>query len=622
MIAIVVAGVAGIVSIPVLCTLNKYQRDLRLDREPYPYSCVVEEVFKLCQSLATKLASARFLKKDCSLKFNVGRKLTDEEMPQDVWDCVEDGVNSHNVHAQAFSGWENGDDEEIVNEINNRAQVFLEGETKQTAEDVGNQNESGVITYESRPHVSDEREKSNEGNQKREAWDLGDKDTHTTIFSQRDPGEGTSNTMDGGVKSVATHKTRVQDPLEKETKKETVVILRDWEEQIMLESMRKARAQALSEIRATEFKTANKKPSDNLSLSPLFSPCPVIFYDEPENSSYIDENPAATKKYPKIVDVNNEEEYSSTVEDQSFRDEMNGTESKLADGRKGLSDEEDIYGRQDLQCIWPRKSFSDTFCCAKEQNDDKNANRRDFVRFSRRDHYEIDTNLGWGTLKQMGNKEGTAESQVEGTEKDCTARKQESEELPEKGSKKGKRRRKRRTNKRIAADVNEADDELDTDELEQGTLNTSKTPEAEHKNKQKAAELQGKITTPQKGKQPAQKLIEKKKVEAKIIEVSSAKTLRKMVNVKKKDKANKESLAQNDIQPKKPKRKLLRLLTGRKNTADCHEQKKSNNNNNRPIAKSSKAVIAQKARTTPTAHAKVEEEKDRDVMSLYDDIDK
>ena len=413
--------------------------------------------------------------------------------------------------------------------------------------------------------------------------------------------------------------------------------------------------------RAPEFQTNEEQDS----IIPI-TPAAVTYYDESHDSDQVVFDTVILKE---IFDADTESEDLDAVRDENVTEETKGTALKLPNGREALSDEEDIYGRRDIQRIAPKKSVSETFCCVNRLNETifSSVNGREFVRFSsqlplpRKDRNETETALKWHTSESNRTQAPGAQNEIE--------------ELPEKDPKKGKRRRKRRNNKRNTLEnpnslaVNEANDEVDKGELEQGTLNTNKRSIDDKYDKQKATVLQGKATTPQKAELPAQKLIEKNRDIPQELDVSPQKTGRK-----KKDKTKKQLPTLNNVHTEKRKTRVFGFLmrknavnpedsnvarkntpdpndcgvvrknttidvTGkktadpkncdptRKNTADpkgCHEERKTKTDSNSPCVGSSKAEevkVAPVAKITSIRQNRVEEENDRDVISLYDDID-
>ena len=584
---IVVAGVAGIVSVPVLCGLNKYRRDLRLDREPYPYSFVVEEIFKLCQTLATKLAAARLLRKDCGLECNIGRKLPDEEEARDL---DADGSSSNDTYTQSFSECENGSRNDLlgdfssenVSETDNYVQTVLLKDEIDTAiaKDIGNQNKLEVFT--------------SNANETRRYSCCGRKelDTPTSYVFKV-----TVNPLTFAETSV-THNTPVELSSEKEPHEER-----------QADNVRECEDQGDS---GTEQQT---RDADEPNFSLPLSNHVAGHFEVSQDKSCNNEMPALSEMELLIVDSSTEDEDCSEVDEKESGSE---TASKIADGRQALSDEEDLYGRRDVQSIVPRKSTSDTFCCVREPNvaNDK------FVRFSRHNHYEVDTNQNWGLLEPGGNNEVKTNMriQIQKDEKGETDDQlHDGEEMPsDKDTKRGRRRRKRRNNKRVTTanhhvlTAGEVSDELGKNKREQINSNVSKKTKIVQNTSQNAGELQGKTTTLKKGKRAAKAVATPNENETKIAEGSTEKKPRK-----KKDRTKKDPAVKHDFQPNTPKLNISDLSTTKNadvSNSPIQEEKPQAGDNNSgggtPVTK----IMFNK-------QDKHENDEDKDVVALYDYID-
>lgn len=583
---IVVAGVAGIVSVPVLYGLNKYRRDLRLDREPYPYSFVVEEIFKLCQSLAIKLAVARFLRKDCGLECNIGRKLPDEEEARDL---DADGSSSNDTYTQSFSEYEHGSRDDLsghfsaenVSETDNYVQtVVLKDEIITTiAKDIGNQKKLDVFTSnanETPPYSCSGRKEL-------------DSPTSNVVKVITNPLTFTETSV--------TQNTPVELSSEKEPHEER-----------QADNVRECEDQGDS---GTEQQTREAdEPNFSLPLSNQ-----VAGHFEVSQDKSCSEMPALPEMELLIVDSSMEDEDCGEVDEKESGSE---TESKIANGRQALSDEEDLYGRRDVQSILPRKSTSDTFCCVREPNvaNDK------FVRFSRHNHYEVDTNQNWGLLEPGGINEvkTNIRIQIQKDEKGETDDQlHDGEEKPsDKETKRARRRRKRRNNKRVTTanhqglTAGEVSDELGKNKQEQLNSNVSKKTKIVQNTSQNAGELQGKTTTPKNGKQAEQTVATPNENENKIAEGFTEKRSRK-----KKDKTKKNPTVKHELQPNTTKLNIFGLSTAKNadvsNSLHQEEKLQAGNNNNgggTPVTK----IMSNK-------QDKHEDDEDKDVVALYDDID-
>jgi len=582
---IVVAGVAGIVSVPVLYGLNKYRGDLRLDREPYPYSFVVEEIFKLCQTLATKLAAARFLRKDCGLECNIGRKLPDEEEARDL---DADSSSSNDTYTQSFSECENGSSNDLlghfssenVSETDYAQTVVLKDEINTTiAKDIGDQKKLDVFTSnanETRPYACSGRKELD---------------------------SPTSNVFKVTVypltfaETSVTHNTPVELPSEKEPHEE-----RQADNETECEDQGDS---------GTEQQTREAdEPNFSLPLSNQ-----VAGHFELSQDTSCSKMPALSEMELLIEDSSTEDEDCSEVDEKESGSE---TASKIADRRQALSDEEDLYGRQDVQSILPRKSTSDTFCCVREPNvaNDK------FVRFSRHNHYEVDTNQNWGLLEPGGNNEvkTNIRIQIQKDEKEETDDQlHDGEEMSsDKDAKRGRRRRKRRNNKQVTTanhqglTAGEVSDELGKNKQEQLNSNFSKKTKIVQNTSQNAGELQGKTTTPQKGKQTEQTVATHNENETKIAEGSTEKKPRK-----KKDKTKKDPTVKRELQPNTTKLNIFGLSTTKNAdvSKSLHQEEKlqagdNNSGGGIPVTK----IMSNKP-------DKQEDDEDEDVVALYDDID-
>ena len=585
---IVVAGVAGIVSVPVLYGLNKYRRDVRLDRDPYPYSFVVEEIFKLCQSLATKLAVARFLRKDCGLECDIGRKVPDEEEARDL---DADGSSSNDTYTQSFSECENGSRDDLsghfssenVSETDNYVQtVVLKDEINTTiAKDIGNQRKLDVFisnANETPPYSCSERKELD---------------------------SPTSNVVKVTINSLTFDETSVKHntPVELSSEKER-------HEERQADNVRECEDQGDS---GTEQQTRDHADEPNFSL-PLSNQVAGHF-EVSQDKSCNNEMPALSEMELLIEDSSMEDEDCSEVDEKESGSE---TSSKVADRRQALSDAEDLYGRRDVQSIVPRKSTSDTFCCVREPNvaNDK------FVRFSRHNHYEVDTNQNWGLLEPGGNNEvkTNIRIQIQRDEKGETDDHfHDGEEMPsDKETKRGRRRRKRRNNKRVTTanrqdlTTGEVSDELGKNKQEQLNSNVSKKTTIVQNTSQNAGELQGKTTMPKKGKQAAKTVATPNENETKIAEGLAEKRSRK-----KKDKTKKDPTVKHELQPNTTKLNIFGLSTTKNadvsNSLHQEEKLQAGDNNSGggiPVTK----IMSNK-------QDKHEDDEEKDAVALYDDID-
>ena len=585
---IVVAGVAGIVSVPVLYGLNKYRRDVPLDRDPYPYSFVVEEIFKLCQSLATKLAAARFLRKDCGLECNIGRKVPDEEEARDL---DADGSSANDTYTQSFSEHENGSRDDLsghvsaenVSETDNYIQtVVLKDEINTTiAKDIGNQKKLDVFTgnaNETPPY---------------------------SCSGRKELGSPTRGVVKVTINPLTFDETSVKHntPVELSSEKEP-------HEERQADNVRECEHQGDS---GTEQQTRGHADEPNFSLS--LSNQVAGPFEVSQDTSCINEMPALSEMELLTEDSSMEDEDCSEVDEKESGSEA---ASKIADRRRALSDEEDLYGRRDVQSILPRKSTSDTFCCVRETNV---ANEK-FVRFSRHNHYEVDTNQNWGLLEPGGNNEvkTNIRSQIQKDEKGETDDQlHDGEEKPsDKETKRARRRRKRRNNKRVTTanhqglTAGEVSDELGKNKQEQLNSNVSKKTKIVQNTSQNAGELQGKTTTPKKGKQAAKTVATPNENETKIAEGFTEKTSRK-----KKDKTKKDPTVKHELQPNTPKLNISGLSTAK--NADVSN---SPNQEEKPQAgdKTSGGGIPV-TKIMVNKQDKDEDDEDMDVVALYDDID-
>ena len=585
---IVVAGVAGIVSVPVLYGLNKYRRDVRLDRDPYPYSFVVEEIFKLCQSLATKLAAARFLRKDCGLECNIGRKLPDEEEARDL---DADGSSSNDTYTQSFSECENGSRDDLsghfssenVSETDNYVQTVVLKDEIDTAiaKDIGNQNKLEVFTSntnETRPY---------------------------SCSGRKELDSPTSDVVKVTINPLTFDETSVKHniPVELSSEKEP-------HEERQADNVRECEDQGDS---GTEQQTRGHADEPNFSLS--LSNQVAGHFEVSQDKSCNNEMPALSEMELLIEDSSTEDEGCSEVDEKESGSE---TASKIADRRQALSDDEDLYGRRDVQSILPRKSTSDTFCCVREPNvaNDK------FVRFSRHNHYEVDTNQNWGLLEPGGNNEvkTNIRIQIQKDEKgEINDQLHDGEEKPsDKETKRARRRRKRRNNKRVTTanhqglTAGEVSDELGKNKQEQLNSNVSKKTKIVQNTSQNAGELQGKTTRPKKGKQAAKTVATPNENETKIAEGFTEKTSRK-----KKDKTKKDPTVKHELQPNTPKLNISGLSTTKNadvsNSPNQEEKPQAGDKTSGGGTPVTKIMV--------NKQDKDEDDEDMDVVALYDDID-
>ena len=553
--------------------------------EPYPYSFVVEEIFKLCQTLATKLAAARFLRKDCGLECNIGRKLPDEEEARDL---DADSSSSNDTYTQSFSECENGSSNDLlghfssenVSETDYAQTVVLKDEINTTiAKDIGDQKKLDVFTSnanETRPYACSGRKELD---------------------------SPTSNVFKVTVypltfaETSVTHNTPVELPSEKEPHEE-----RQADNETECEDQGDS---------GTEQQTREAdEPNFSLPLSNQ-----VAGHFELSQDTSCSKMPALSEMELLIEDSSTEDEDCSEVDEKESGSE---TASKIADRRQALSDEEDLYGRQDVQSILPRKSTSDTFCCVREPNvaNDK------FVRFSRHNHYEVDTNQNWGLLEPGGNNEvkTNIRIQIQKDEKEETDDQlHDGEEMSsDKDAKRGRRRRKRRNNKQVTTanhqglTAGEVSDELGKNKQEQLNSNFSKKTKIVQNTSQNAGELQGKTTTPQKGKQTEQTVATHNENETKIAEGSTEKKPRK-----KKDTTKKDPTVKRELQPNTTKLNIFGLSTTKNAdvSKSLHQEEKlqagdNNSGGGIPVTK----IMSNKP-------DKQEDDEDEDVVALYDDID-
>ena len=492
-------------------------------------------------------------------------KEKDKETIKNVRDFDKKSVSTHEPRAQVsttkietgegivknIGGW----DEENKTTHNARAADSMEkGETtgKETVQNVEDWSEKNVTMQKSRDQVFIESGSGEKTEEIEKDLDKRSENTHNAsarVSMENETGEGS--TRDWDEETIT----------EKENHKGNVGSVRIWDEraqtsiQVILEKELTASS--------TEFQVTDDEPGSSIPIPPSA----FTYYDESQDSNEADVNTVILQE---ILRAGQENKDPNDIENQnSAEDNETAGTWQLINGREALSDEENIYGRQDIQCIAPKKAISSTFCCAngRDETFPESGKRRDFVRFSgsfpltQLQHHDEADLKGDSMEQQVEN----SEASVMGTQIQGALLGQEMEKSPEKESKKGKRRRRRRNNKRIdSLATSEADDELDKDELEQETWKTSKKAKDGDKTKRKATDLQSKTVTPKTGKQPAQ---EKNEKEAKNAEVSAEKTIGKKVNLKKKDKAKKESPTQNDVTPGKRKTKFFRFLM-RKNTSD------------------------------------------------------
>lgn len=246
----------------------------------------------------------------------------------------------------------------------------------------------------------------------------------------------------------------------------------------------------------------HEEPGSNVPILPTA----VSYFDESQVSNQLDDNTIAILQ--DILGTGEKSKDAMEIDDQLSAEEGCKTGAlQFTSGRQALSDEENVYGRQDIQCTAPKRTTSDAFHYANKSdetfpNSDK---RREFVRFRdhlpftrhSKHHSEVDQIEKAWDQAEYGTVTGT---QVQETEKDCEG--QEVEGIPENEPKKGKRRRKRRgNNKRITLENrtgfagNEADDELDKQDLEQGATGTTEKDKHDQKNAEKATHLQYNTTT-------------------------------------------------------------------------------------------------------------------------------
>lgn len=535
-----------------------------------------------------------------------------------VKECSGKSVDTNDADAQVSMLKENK--ETVLNVINECEESFSTRttNTKRTTEDVRDFDKKSVSTHEARIQVSTTKKETGEGIVKNiRGWDEENKTTHNaraedSMEKEKTTGKETvQNVEDWNEKNVTMQQSRDQVFIKNGSGEKTVEIEKDldersenthnasarvsieeetgegfvgdWGEENITEKENRegnvgsvriwdeksqTRTQVVLErgltASSTEFQGTDDEPGSSIPIPPSA----FTYYDESQDSNEADVNTVILQE---ILGAGQENEDPNDIGNQYSADENDRTGAwQLTNGREALSDEENIYGRQDIQCIAPKKAISLTFCCAngRDENFPKSGKRRDFVRFSgsspltRLQHHDEADLKGDSMEQQVENNEAS----VMGTQIQGALLGQEMEESPEKESKKGKRRRRRRNNKRTALEnqdslaTSEADDEQDKDELEQETLNTSKKAKDGDKTKRKATDLQGKTATPKTEKQPAQ---EKNEKEAK----NAEKTPGKKVNLQKKDKAKKELPAQTDVTPGKRKTKFFRFLT-RKNTSD------------------------------------------------------
>ena len=540
-------------------------------------------------------------------------------------------TNAHKAQAQPEVPLEKEKDKETIKNVRDldeksfttqeaRVEVSTAKKETETGEEIvtniGGWNEKNKTTQNARAEDSMEMEVTTgkETVQNVEDWDEKNVTTQKVsdqVLIESGCGEVTVEIeKDLDERSVNTHKSSARASMEKETGEGTV---RNWNEENVTEKKENLegnagsvtiwdeRSQTSTQVileaeltaSSTEFQVTDDEPGSSIPIPPSI----VTYYDESQDSDEADVNTVILQE---ILGADKENEDPSDIENQNSADENATTGAwQMPNGRRALSDEENIYGRQDTQCIAPKKANSLTFCCANGCDEMflEGAKRRDFVRFSgplpliRLQHHNEADLKGDSMEQQVENNEASdVRTQIQGA-----LLGQEMGDSPEKESKKGKRRRRRRNNKRIALEnpdssaASEGDDELDKDELEQGTMKTHTTAKDEDNTKRKARDLENKTATPKTAKQPVQEKNEEQ--EAKNAEASPEKTPRKKVSLKKKEKAKKESPEQNDVTPGKRKTKFFRFLT-RKNTTDskCCDVTKENSSDLKNVDETRKNV--------------------------------
>ena len=208
---------------------------------------------------------------------------------------------------------------------------------------------------------------------------------------------------------------------------------------------------------------------DKPNFTSEMRPRAVLYFDESQDcqdSIEVEVNAAILNE---ILGLSEDNGDSNNIVGQMSADEREPTEIlQVPSERQSLSDEENTYGRKDIQRVALTRTFSDSFFCSDKRDDSLTTNRRlGFYRFSGllpltpltrfKDNKEKDKK--GKAMKQVGN--GTVIDYA--AQQKVTREKCKPCETPE--LKKGKRNRKRRNNKQNNLESlndltgNEADDE-------------------------------------------------------------------------------------------------------------------------------------------------------------------
>lgn len=208
---------------------------------------------------------------------------------------------------------------------------------------------------------------------------------------------------------------------------------------------------------------------DKPNFTSEMRPRAVLYFDESQDcqdSMEVEVNAAILNE---ILGLSEDNGDSNNIVGQMSADEREPTEIlQVPSERQSLSDEENTYGRKDIQRVALTRTFSDSFFCSDKRDDSLTTNRRlGFYRFS---GYLPFTPLTRFKDNKEKDKKGKAMKQVgNGTVIDYAAQQKVTREkckpceTPE--LKKGKRNRKRRNNKQNNLESlndltgNEADDE-------------------------------------------------------------------------------------------------------------------------------------------------------------------
>ena len=252
---------------------------------------------------------------------------------------------------------------------------------------------------------------------------------------------------------------------------------------------------------------------DKPNFTSEMRPRAVLYFDESQDSIEVEVNAAILNE---ILGLSEDNGDSNNIVGQMSADEREPTEIlQVPSERQSLSDEENTYGRKDIQRVALTRTPSDSFFCSDKRDDSLTTNRRlGFYRFSGllpltpftrfKDNKEKDKK--GKAMKQVGN--GTVIDDA--AQQKVTREKCKPCETPE--LKKGKRNRKRKNNKQNNLESpnnltrNEADDEWDKLDLKQeNQLATERGAD------QEAPGLRTLVSSPKEGTQSAKVEIEKLK---------------------------------------------------------------------------------------------------------------